>query len=45
MMILTIDNKHNDIKLTSLARDSYVDIPGHGKQNLLMLMLMDKLIY
>ena len=34
MMILTIDNKHNDIKLTSLARDSYVDIPGHGKQKL-----------
>lgn len=34
MMILTIDNKHKSIKLTSLARDSYVDIPGHGKQKL-----------
>lgn len=34
MMILTIDSKHKDIKLTSLARDSYVDIPGHGKQKL-----------
>ena len=34
MMILTIDNKHKDIKLTSLARDTYVNIPGHGKQKL-----------
>ena len=34
MMILTIDSNHNDIKLTSLARDTYVDIPGHGKGKL-----------
>ncbi|GAA0105715.1 LCP family protein [Paraclostridium sordellii] len=34
MMILTVDGKHKDIKLTSLARDTYVDIPGHGKQKL-----------
>ncbi len=30
MMILTIDNTHNSVKLTSLARDTYVDIPGEG---------------
>ena len=34
MMILTIDNKHKSLKLTSLARDTYVDIPGHGKAKL-----------
>ena len=34
MMILTIDSNHNDIKLTSLARDTYVDIPDHGKGKL-----------
>ncbi|WP_286183925.1 LCP family protein [Clostridium sp. CCUG 7971] len=34
MMILTVDNKNKSLKLTSLARDSYVDIPGHGKQKL-----------
>lgn len=34
MMILTIDDKHKSIKLTSLARDTYVDIPGHGMQKL-----------
>lgn len=34
MIILTIDNKHKSLKLTSLARDTYVDIPGHGKQKL-----------
>ena len=34
MMILTIDATHNDIKLTSLARDTYVDIPDHGKGKL-----------
>ncbi len=35
MMILTIDNKHKSLKLTSLARDTYVSIPGHddGKLN------------
>ncbi len=34
MMILTIDSTHSNIKLTSLARDTYVDIPGHGKGKL-----------
>lgn len=34
MMILTIDNTHNSVKLTSLARDTYVDIPGEGKSKL-----------
>ena len=34
MMILTIDNKNKSLKLTSLARDTYVDIPGHGEQKL-----------
>ena len=30
MMILTIDKNNKSLKLTSLARDTYVDIPGHG---------------
>ncbi|MEF9991072.1 MAG: LCP family protein [Romboutsia sp.] len=34
MMILTVDNKNKSLKLTSLARDTYVDIPGYGKQKL-----------
>lgn len=34
MMILTIDNKHKSLKLTSLARDTYVSIPGHGDAKL-----------
>lgn len=34
MMILTIDNQHNKLKLTSLMRDSYVNIDGHGKDKL-----------
>ena len=34
MMILTIDNKNKSLKLTSLARDTYVDIPGHGDTKL-----------
>lgn len=34
MMILTIDNANNSLKLTSLARDTYVDIPGHGMEKL-----------
>ncbi|MDU1538698.1 MAG: LCP family protein [Paeniclostridium sordellii] len=29
MLILTIDNKNKSLKLTSLARDTYVSIPGH----------------
>lgn len=34
MMILTVDNKHKKLKLTSLGRDTYVNIPGHGFQKL-----------
>ena len=30
MIMLTIDNHHKKIKLTSFQRDSYVYIPGHG---------------
>lgn len=31
LMILSIDKKHNKIKLTSIARDTYVPVEGHGK--------------
>lgn len=34
MMILTIDNKNKSLKLTSLNRDTFVEIPGHGEQKL-----------
>lgn len=34
MMILTIDGKNKALKITSLNRDTYVDIPGHGKEKL-----------
>lgn len=34
MMILTIDEKNNDIRITSLARDTYVNIPGYGEEKL-----------
>ncbi|WP_455538714.1 LCP family protein [Terrisporobacter sp.] len=30
MMIVTVDNTHKSVKLTSLARDTYVKIPGQG---------------
>ncbi|MGL5354622.1 MAG: LCP family protein [Clostridium sp.] len=30
IMILTLDSVHNKIKLTSVMRDSYVNIPGRG---------------
>ena len=33
-MILTIDRLHDKLKLTSIMRDSYVDIPGHGETKL-----------
>lgn len=33
-MILSIDKKHNKIKMTSIMRDSYVNIEGHGKDKL-----------
>ena len=34
MMIATLDIKHKKLKLTSLMRDVYVPIPGHGNQKL-----------
>lgn len=34
VIILSIDKKHNKIKLISVARDSYVDIDGHNKDKL-----------
>ena len=33
-LVLTIDKKNDKIKLTSIARDSYVKIDGHGKDKL-----------
>lgn len=34
MMILTIDGNNKNLKLTSLARDTYVDIEGHSTEKL-----------
>lgn len=34
MMILTIDTNNDNLKLTSLARDTYVNIPGVGNNKL-----------
>lgn len=34
MMIATLDKKNGQLKLTSLMRDMYVYIPGHGKNRL-----------
>ncbi len=34
IIIATIDTKHDKIKLTSLMRDSYVEVDGHGKTKL-----------
>lgn len=34
MMIATLDMKHQKLKVTSLMRDMYVPIPGHGSQKL-----------
>ena len=34
IILLSIDKKHNKIKMTSVARDSYVDIEGHNKDKL-----------
>lgn len=33
MIIATVDMKHNVLKTTSLMRDLYVEIPGHGYNN------------
>lgn len=34
IMILTVDPVHNKLKLSSIMRDSYVNIPGHGMDKL-----------
>ncbi len=34
MMIATLDMKHKKLKVTSLMRDMYVEIPGHGNRKL-----------
>lgn len=34
IIILTIDKKHDKIKLSSIMRDSYVNIDGHGKDKI-----------
>lgn len=34
VMLVTIDNKNKDIKISSIARDTYVDIPGHSTEKL-----------
>lgn len=34
ILVLSIDKKHKKIKLTSIARDSYVKIDGHGNDKL-----------
>lgn len=34
IMIMSVDPKRSSIKLISLMRDSYVEIPGHGKTKL-----------
>ncbi|WP_434284542.1 LCP family protein [Clostridium botulinum] len=34
VMILSLDKKHKKMKLSSIMRDSYVDIEGHGKTKL-----------
>lgn len=34
IMILSVDRTHNKIKLTSLMRDTYVSIEGHGQTKL-----------
>lgn len=34
IMIISIDQKHSNIKISSLVRDSYIDIGNHGKDKL-----------
>lgn len=34
MIIVSIDRAHNKIKMTSIARDSYVKVDGHGQTKL-----------
>ena len=34
VMLVTIDSNNNDIKISSIARDTYVDIPGLSREKL-----------
>lgn len=34
VMLVTIDTNNKDIKISSIARDTYVDIPGHSTEKL-----------
>ncbi|MBQ8605416.1 MAG: LCP family protein [Clostridia bacterium] len=34
IMLVTIDQKHNKIKMVSIARDTRVEIPGYGKDKI-----------
>ena len=34
MMLLTIDDNHNQLKLSSFLRDTYIDIPGYKEDKL-----------
>jgi anionic cell wall polymer biosynthesis LytR-Cps2A-Psr (LCP) family protein len=34
IMILTLDDNNKKMKLTSIMRDTYVEIPGHGSQKI-----------
>ena len=34
VMLVTIDNINKDIRISSIARDTYVDIPGHSKEKM-----------
>ncbi|EJE7233262.1 LytR family transcriptional regulator [Clostridium sporogenes] len=34
IMIISLDKKHKKVKVSSIMRDSYVDIDGHGKTKL-----------
>lgn len=40
IMILTINNETKEVKLSSIMRDSYVSIPGHG-ENIINMAMMD----
>ena len=33
-MVVTIDSKNKDIRISSIARDTYVDIPGYSTEKL-----------
>mgnify|MGYP000983017188 CR=1 FL=1 len=34
IMILTVDSNHKKLKLTSIMRDTFVEIPNHGEQKI-----------